>query len=171
MAVLDIIEEAVIRWTLRFVYTVQVSCYVLILLVLVPFLGLYIIDAWLYMVRLTKYYYKLRQYNQRRYPLEEKIEQDESISMVESPVIRKNQNTQRIIKRKDMSMNIPLSTSLQTLMDKIQEYLVVSHQQDQKQTESVLRSRDDLIYIVSSNDSMTHTDSNELSRLHRMVSA
>jgi len=180
MAVLDIIEEAVVRWSIQFVHIVQTTCYILILMVLVPFLGLYMIDAWLYMIRLVRYYYKLRQYHQRRYTLAEKVPDQEPHKIVlvpEPPMVihkRRNivsHNSNSIIKGKDASKNVRLSASLPTLMDKIQEYLVVSNQQQEQQPESVLRSRDELIYMASSNDSITHTDSNELTRLHRMVSA
>ncbi|KAG0668178.1 hypothetical protein C6P45_004925 [Maudiozyma exigua] len=163
MAALDIFEEFIIRWSLRFVYMVQMTSYILIMMLLIPFLGLYLIDAWLYIFRLMVYYYKLH----RR--AGKKIAEYKDIDTLTSQESIRDDNENTLL-------NKHINASIQTMIDKIHEYLIVKNEQMKRGKKDKLRtkrlSRDDLIYGTS-NDSMIqqNENNNTMTQLQRMVSA
>lgn len=164
MAALDIFEEFIIRWSLRFVYMVQMTSYILIMMLLIPFLGLYLIDAWLYIFRLMVYYYKLH------HRTGTKIAEYKDIDI-------RSTSHERIKKdNKNTILNKHINASIQTMIDKIHEYLIVKNEEMKRGKKDKLRtkrlSRDDLIYGTS-NDSMIqqNENTNTMTQLQRMVSA
>lgn len=160
MAALDIFEEFIIRWSLRFVSVIQMTSYILIMMLLIPFLGLYLIDAWLYIFRLITYYYKLHHRTNGKIIENENINQN-----IKEPIIENEKNS---------NLNKHINASMQTIIEKIHEYLIVKNEQTKNSEKDKLRtrrlSRDDLIYVTS-NDSMIQQNENTMTQLQRMVSA
>ena len=141
---------------------VQMTSYVLIMMLLIPFLGLYLFDAWLYIFRLIAYYYKLHHKTGT-----EAAEYKEIDISTHEPIRNDEKNT---------TLNKHINASIQTMIEKIHEYLIVKNEEIKKGKKDKLRterlSLDDLIYVTS-NDSMIqqNENTNTMTQLQRMVSA
>lgn len=140
------INEAVAYILNQLVYVIQMGCYICMGLILVPFFGLYILDAWLYSFRLIKYLFRFYKYKHTK----------KNVKVV--PI--QNQVPCRPRKYNDDSvLNKHLSTSLQAIMDKIQEYLTLNQQGSTAQSELNLddENTNNLIYMRS-NDTVKSVD-------------